>query len=108
MGDLGLIPELGRSPGEGRLPTPVFWSSEYIHWGFLDGVSGKKNPPANAGDERDVALISGLERITWRRKWQPTPVFLPGKCHRQRSLVGYNLWSHRVRHDRAQAEHKHS
>ena len=28
----------------------------------------------------------------WRRKWQPTPVFLPGKSHGQRSLVGYSLW----------------
>ena len=28
----------------------------------------------------------------WRRKWQPTPVLLPGKSHGQRSLVGYSLW----------------
>ena len=28
----------------------------------------------------------------WRRKWQPTPVFLPGKFHGQRSLAGYNWW----------------
>ena len=28
----------------------------------------------------------------WRRKWQPTPVFLPGKPHGQRSLVGYSPW----------------
>ena len=28
----------------------------------------------------------------WRRKWQPTPVFLPGKCHGQRSLAGYSPW----------------
>ena len=28
----------------------------------------------------------------WRRKWQPTPVFLPGKFHGQRSLAGYSLW----------------
>ena len=29
-------------------------------------------------------------KIPWRRKWQHTPVYLPGKCHRQKSLVGYN------------------
>ena len=29
----------------------------------------------------------------WRRKWQPTPVFLPGESHGQRSLVGCHLWS---------------
>ena len=28
----------------------------------------------------------------WRRKWQPTPVFLPGKSHGQRSLVGCSAW----------------
>ena len=31
-------------------------------------------------------------KISWRRKWHPTPVFLPGKSHRQRTLVGYNPW----------------
>ena len=28
----------------------------------------------------------------WRRKWQPTPVFLPGEFHGQRSLAGYSPW----------------
>ena len=42
-------------------------------------------------------LFSGLhipkEKFVFgRRKWQPTPVFLPGKSHGQRSLVGYSLW----------------
>ena len=31
----------------------------------------------------------------WRRKWQPTPVFLPGEFHGQMSLVGCNPWSHK-------------
>ena len=31
-----------------------------------------------------------VEKIPWRRKWQPTPVLLPGKFHRLRSLVGYS------------------
>ena len=31
-------------------------------------------------------------KIPWRRKWQPTPVFLPGKSHGPRSLVGYCPW----------------
>ena len=33
---------------------------------------------------------------TWRRKWQPAPVFLPGKSHGPRSLEGYSPWDHRV------------
>ena len=32
---------------------------------------------------------------SWRRAWQPTPVFLPGEFHGQRSLVGYSLWGHK-------------
>ena len=32
-----------------------------------------------------------VRKIPWRRKWQPTPVFLPGKSHRQRSLAGYTV-----------------
>ena len=31
-------------------------------------------------------------KIAWRRKWQPTPVFLPRKSHGQRTLVGYSPW----------------
>jgi len=31
----------------------------------------------------------------WRRKWQPTPVFLPGESHGQRSLVGCGPWDHK-------------
>ena len=34
-------------------------------------------------------------KIPWRRKWQPTPVFLPGKFHGQRSLAGYSPWGHK-------------
>ena len=33
--------------------------------------------------------------ICWSRKWQPTPVFLPGKSHRQRRLAGYSSWRER-------------
>ena len=39
-----------------------------------------------------------VRKIPWRRKWQPTPVFLPGKFHGWRSLVGYSPWGRRVRH----------
>ena len=33
-----------------------------------------------------------VQKIPWRRKWQPSPVFLPGESHGQRSLVGYGPW----------------
>ena len=38
---------------------------------------------------------SPARKIPWRRKWQPTPVNLPGKFHGWRSLVGYSLWDHK-------------
>ena len=37
-----------------------------------------------------------VRKIPWRRKWQPTPVFLPGKFHRQRTLAGYSPWGLKV------------
>jgi len=33
-----------------------------------------------------------MKKISWKRSWQPIPVFLPGKSHGQRSLVGYSPW----------------
>ena len=39
-------------------------------------------------------LDSWVRKIPWRRKWQPTPAFVPGKSHGRRSLVGYRPWGH--------------
>ena len=36
-----------------------------------------------------------MSGINWRRKWQPTPVFLPGKSYGQRSLEDYSPWGHK-------------
>ena len=44
-------------------------------------------------------------KIPWRRKWQPTPVLLPGKAHGERSLVGYNPWGHKESNT---TEHEHT
>ena len=53
-----------------------------------------KNPPANAGDKR-CWFDLWVGKIPWRRAWQPTPVFLPGESHGQRSLAGYGPWGHK-------------
>ena len=50
------------------------------------GDSAVKNPPANAGG---MCSISGLGRFPWRRKWQPTLVFLPEKSTEKTD----RLWS---------------
>ena len=51
--------------------------------------SVEKNLPANAGD---VGSSPGLERPPGEGNGKPTPVFLPGKFHEQRSLAGYSPW----------------
>ena len=54
-----------------------------------------KNLPANVGDARNAAYNPSVGKIPWRRKWQPPSVFLLGKFHGQRSLVGYSPQDHR-------------
>ena len=66
----------------------VFLAKLRVASGF-PGSSMVKNPPANI---EDVGLIPGSGRLPWRRKWQPTPVFLLGKSHGQRNLVDYSSW----------------
>ena len=62
-------------------------------------VSVVKNLPAEA---RDMGSIPGSRRPPWRRKWQLTPVFLPGKSQVQRSLSVYSPWGYkRIRCDLA-------
>ena len=61
--------------------------------GGFPGGSMVKNQPANAGDTG--LSHSWVGKIPWRRKLQPTLVFLPGKSHEQRSLAGYSPWGHK-------------
>ena len=62
----------------------------YLDWGFPSGSEDKASA-CNAGD----GFNPWVGKIPWRRKWQPTPVFLPGESHGQRSLVGYSPWGHK-------------
>ena len=57
-----------------------------IDEGFPGGSGGK----VSAFYVGDVGSIPGLGRSPGRRKWQPTPVLLPGNFHGRRSLVGYS------------------
>ena len=52
-------------------------------------------------------FINVLYHIDWRRKWQPTPVFLLGESHGWRNLVGYRLWG-RKESDTTELLHFHS
>ena len=81
-------------PASPLLPRPpalcCTWPKEGRRQGFPGGAV-VKSLPANAGDMGDV----GVRKIPWNRTWQPAPVFLPGKLHGQRSLVGYSPWDHK-------------
>ena len=51
-----------------------------------------KNPSAN----RRLGFDLWVGKIPWRREWQPTPIFFPGKPHGQRSLVGCSPWGYNL------------
>ena len=51
-----------------------------------------KNLPAM----QETQVQSLVKKIPCRREWLPTPVFLPGESHGQRSLGGYSVWSHKA------------
>ena len=85
----------------GKSPNPLPFSG-----GFRPEI---KNPPANAGDARNVGSIPGSGKIPWRRKWQPTPVFFPGKSHplsmgSQRVVMTEHTHTHTHTHFRSQAQ----
>ena len=76
-----------------KTATHVPFSAQLHSCLGFPGGSVVKNLPANAGDARDAVSIPGLGRSL--RKWQPTPVFLPGKFHGQKSLAGYSPRGHK-------------
>ena len=59
--------------------------------GFPGGTSGKE-PACQCRRHKRHGFDLWVRKIPWRRKWQPTPVLLPGKSHGQRNLAGYSSW----------------
>ena len=55
-------------------------------WSFPGGTSGKE-PTCQCGRHKRHRFDPWVRKIPWRRAWQPTPMFLPGESHGQRSLV---------------------
>ena len=105
-------PQVGKMPWRReRLPTPVLWPggfhgvySPHKELNMTEWLSFISFP--GGSDGKSACLQCGrpgfnpwVGKILWRRKWQPTPVLLPGKFHEWRNLIGYNPWGHRVRHD---------
>ena len=80
------------------LCTFLIWG----RWGLPTWCSGKE--PESAYQHRGCRFSSLVGKIPWRKKWQSTPVFLPGKSCGQRSLVGYIPWG---RKETDTTEHTH-
>ena len=65
------------------------YTHTYIHtWGFLGGSSGKESSCQCRLSGGYCRFNAWVGKFPWSRKWQPTSGFLPGKLHRQKSLVG--------------------
>ena len=60
-------------------------------WSFPGGSVDKESACQSRRHKR-YKFDPWVRKISWRRKWQPTSVFLPGESHGQRSLVGYSPW----------------
>ena len=73
---------------QGFFPSPsafAYWTLwKAITMGFPDGSESARC--------RRRGFDSWVGKIPWRRKWQPTPVLLPGKFYELRSLIGYSPW----------------
>ena len=69
----------------------------FIIKGFPGGAL-VRNTPANAGDARDTGFDPWVRKIPWRRKWQPTPVLLPGKSHQESDGL-QSMGLQRIRHE---------
>ena len=70
----------------------VLWKYKNIHC-FLASLVAQQVKDLSTCHGRvtgDLGLIPGIRKIPWRRAWWPTPVFLPGESHGQRSLEGYS------------------
>ena len=73
------------APHSSTLPWQIPWTEE----------PGRLKSMGSLRVRRDWATsLSFFTFMHWRRKWQPTPVFLPGESQRQGSLVGCHLWGH--------------
>ena len=73
-------------------PSISLRNSGYLDW----RIGNRYRNKASACNTGDPGLIPGFDpwvrKMLWKRKWQPTPVLLPGKFHGQSSLVGYSPW----------------
>ena len=86
MGEPGGLPSMG-SRRVGHDCSDLAAAAARDVWSFPCGTSGKE-PACQCRRHKRSGFDTWVGKIPWRRAWQPTPVFLPGESHGQRSLVG--------------------
>ena len=74
---------------QGRESDSLLWSTLQTQQSFPGGASGKE-PAYQYRRHKRRGFNPCIRKIPRRRAWQPTPVFLPGESHGQRSLTGYS------------------
>ena len=85
----------------GYTPTgPCLAQGPGLTWKTKAGSQPWEAPGGSYGKEsacqgRRPGFDPWVRNIPWRWAWQPTPVFLPGESHGQRSLAGYRPWGHK-------------
>ena len=94
-GPLCLAQTDGARLGEprGAACASSLWRRWFVQACVRQHTRTPNSPAYNAGDP---GLIPGIRKIPWRRKRQPSPIFLPGKSHGHRNLEGYRSRSQRV------------
>ena len=85
----GDLPNPGVEPGSPALQADSLLTQVRVKPGGTNG----KDPTCQWRRYKRRGFNPWVREIPWRRKWQPAPVFLPGKSHGQRSLAGYRPWS---------------
>ena len=91
-GDLSSIPRSGKSPRErnGKPLSTLAWKIPWMEEpGRLQSMGSQR-----VGHNKATSL-SLFTLMHWRRKWQPTPVLLPGISHGWRSVIGYSPLGHK-------------
>ena len=104
--------ERERKSSHGNWPDQGVYSSQAIQYGhenqlIIHSINFYWAPIARRQASQVALVVKNLlqcrrrkrleldpwtRKIPWRRKWQPIPVFSPGKFHVQRSLAGYSSW----------------
>ena len=75
------------------IPNGYIYKSLTVYIPIVLGFPGGSDGKEFACNTGDMGPRSGW--FPWRREWLPTPVFLPGEFHGQRSLAGYRPWGHK-------------